>query len=70
VRAAAVRRVADAIIAVGGAVLGAADSGVPGPKGNREVFLLATASGAAVPVPDLDQRIADAVAVGHPAETP
>jgi 23S rRNA (cytidine1920-2'-O)/16S rRNA (cytidine1409-2'-O)-methyltransferase len=70
VRAAAVRRVADAIMAVGGAVLGAADSGVPGPKGNREVFLLATASGAALPVPDLDQRIADAVAVGHPAETP
>jgi hypothetical protein len=31
---------------------------------------LATASGAGLPVPDLDQRIADAVAVGHPAEIP
>jgi 23S rRNA (cytidine1920-2'-O)/16S rRNA (cytidine1409-2'-O)-methyltransferase len=69
VRAAAVHRVADAVIEAGGAVLDAADSGVPGPKGNREVFLLACAPGRAAPVPDLDRRIADAVAVGHPAET-
>jgi len=70
VRAAAVRRVADAISASGGVVRDAADSGVPGPKGNREVFLLACASAGASPAPDLDERIAAAVAVGHPPETP
>jgi 23S rRNA (cytidine1920-2'-O)/16S rRNA (cytidine1409-2'-O)-methyltransferase len=70
VRAAAVHRVADAIAAVGGVVLDAADRGVPGPKGNREVFLLACASAGAAPASDLDERIAAAVAVGHPPETP
>ena len=70
VRAAAVRRVADTIAASGGVVLDAADSGLPGPKGNREVFLLACATSAASPVPDLEERIAAAVAVGHPPESP
>lgn len=69
VRALAVRRVADAIAAAGGLVLDAADSGVPGPKGNREVFLLACAAAGARSAPDLDERIAAAVAVGHAPET-
>lgn len=37
----AVRGVAQAMADLGADVVGAADSGVPGPKGNREVFLLA-----------------------------
>jgi len=69
VREAAVHRVADAISAAGGVVRDAADSGVPGPKGNREVFLLACAAAGTAPAPDIDQRIAAAVAVGHPPET-
>ncbi len=68
VREAAVHRVADAISAAGGVVRDAADSGVPGPKGNREVFLLACAAAGTAPAPDIDQRIAAAVAVGHPPE--
>ena len=39
VRAGAARAVAEAIAAEGGDVVGAADSGLPGPKGNREIFL-------------------------------
>jgi 23S rRNA (cytidine1920-2'-O)/16S rRNA (cytidine1409-2'-O)-methyltransferase len=35
----AVHAVARAVGASGGRVLGTADSGLPGPKGNREVFL-------------------------------
>jgi len=35
----AVRGVIEAIEAAGGAVLGTADSPLPGPKGNREVFV-------------------------------
>jgi 23S rRNA (cytidine1920-2'-O)/16S rRNA (cytidine1409-2'-O)-methyltransferase len=69
VRASAVRAVADAIEAHGGAVCDAADSGVPGPKGNREVFLQACASEGTSPVLDLDERIAGAVAAGQPGET-
>jgi 23S rRNA (cytidine1920-2'-O)/16S rRNA (cytidine1409-2'-O)-methyltransferase len=38
-REAAVESVAAALAAAGGRVLGSADSGLPGPKGNREVFL-------------------------------
>jgi 23S rRNA (cytidine1920-2'-O)/16S rRNA (cytidine1409-2'-O)-methyltransferase len=38
-REAAVGAVAAALEAAGGRVLGAADSGLPGPKGNLEVFL-------------------------------
>lgn len=69
IRAAAVRAVADAIERHGGMVCDAADSGVPGPKGNREVFLMACTSGGTVAVPDIDERIADAVAAGHAVET-
>jgi 23S rRNA (cytidine1920-2'-O)/16S rRNA (cytidine1409-2'-O)-methyltransferase len=39
VRARVVREVAQAALEWGGQVLGTVDSGVPGPKGNREVFL-------------------------------
>ena len=37
----AVRKVSEVITATGGRVAGRADAGLPGPKGNREVFLLA-----------------------------
>ena len=37
----AVLRVAAAVEATGGGVRGVADSGLPGPKGNREIFILA-----------------------------
>jgi 23S rRNA (cytidine1920-2'-O)/16S rRNA (cytidine1409-2'-O)-methyltransferase len=43
----AVRGVVGAIEAGGGRVLGTADSGLPGPKGNREVFVHAVDAGAA-----------------------
>ncbi len=48
----AVMRVADAMRATGAHVAGVADSGTPGPKGNREIFLLA--DGPARPDPDID----------------
>ena len=60
VRAAAVRRVADALRRDGGVVLGAAPSRLAGPKGNREVFLLAGGAGAGPPC-DLDATIDEAV---------
>jgi 23S rRNA (cytidine1920-2'-O)/16S rRNA (cytidine1409-2'-O)-methyltransferase len=41
----AVRAVIGVIEAEGGAVLGTADSGLPGPKGNREVFIAAAGRG-------------------------
>ena len=41
----AVRGVAAVIEAAGGRVAGRADAGLPGPKGNREVFLLAEDAG-------------------------
>lgn len=68
VRAAAVRRVATAIAAAGGVVCDACDSGVPGPKGNREIFLYARSAGPGAPASDLDQRIAAAVAAGADGE--
>jgi 23S rRNA (cytidine1920-2'-O)/16S rRNA (cytidine1409-2'-O)-methyltransferase len=39
VRARVARQVAEAALAWGGQTVGAVDSGVPGPKGNRELFL-------------------------------
>jgi 23S rRNA (cytidine1920-2'-O)/16S rRNA (cytidine1409-2'-O)-methyltransferase len=41
----AVRGVIGVIEAAGGRVLGTADSAVPGPKGNREVFVHAEDAG-------------------------
>lgn len=46
-RADAVRGVIDVIEANGGRVVGTADSGLPGPRGNREVFVYACAGGPA-----------------------
>ena len=43
----AVRGVVEVIEAQGGRILGTADSGLPGPKGNRETFVLATDAGVA-----------------------
>jgi 23S rRNA (cytidine1920-2'-O)/16S rRNA (cytidine1409-2'-O)-methyltransferase len=68
VRAAAVHRVAAAIAAAGGVVCDACDSGVPGPKGNREIFLFASSAGPGATTADLDQRIAAAVAAGADGE--
>ncbi len=58
----AVLGVAHAIEASGGRIAGAADSGTPGPKGNREVFLLA--HGPARPDPAADVPALVAAAVG------
>ena len=44
-RADAVRGVIEVIAAHGGRVLGTADAGLPGPKGNREVFVYAESDG-------------------------
>ena len=43
----AVRGVVEVIEAEGGRILGTADSGLPGPKGNRETFVLAADAGVA-----------------------
>ena len=53
VRARVAREVAEAALGWGAQVLGAVDSGVPGPKGNRELFLYL----AHREEPDLDDRL-------------
>jgi 23S rRNA (cytidine1920-2'-O)/16S rRNA (cytidine1409-2'-O)-methyltransferase len=64
VRARVVREVSDAALGWGASVAGVVDSGLPGPKGNREFFLhLAQADDPTLP-DDLDERIARAVAAG------
>ena len=61
VRARVVREIAEAALAWGASTLGVVDSGLPGPKGNRELFLhLAQADHPTLP-DDLDERIAAAV---------
>jgi len=61
VRARVVREVADAAVGWGASTLGVVDSGLPGPKGNRELFIhLAQADPPTLP-DDLDERIAAAV---------
>ena len=56
--------VAEAALGWGAGVLGVVDSGLPGPKGNREFFLhLAQAADPTLP-DDLDERIDAAVATG------
>ncbi|HZQ88561.1 MAG TPA: TlyA family RNA methyltransferase [Gaiellaceae bacterium] len=61
VRARVVREVAEAALAWGASTLGVVDSGLPGPKGNRELFVhLAQADHPTLP-DDLDERIAAAV---------
>jgi 23S rRNA (cytidine1920-2'-O)/16S rRNA (cytidine1409-2'-O)-methyltransferase len=64
VRARVLREVAAAAVDWGASVLGVVDSGLPGPKGNREFFLhLAAADDPTLP-DDLDERIDAAVAAG------
>jgi len=58
-----VRRVAECVGSHGGAVLGAADFGLPGPKGNREVFLYAADANMAAEDPDIEAHIREAVVV-------
>ncbi len=61
VRRATVRGVAEAATAWGGDVTGVVDSGLPGPKGNRETFLhLVHNPTARLPV-DIDRWIDDAI---------
>ncbi len=60
----AVLGVAHAVEASGGSIAGAADSGTPGPKGNREVFLLVHGPGLPDPDADVDALVGAAVAEG------
>jgi 23S rRNA (cytidine1920-2'-O)/16S rRNA (cytidine1409-2'-O)-methyltransferase len=61
VRRRVVREVADAALGWGASTVAVVDSGLPGPKGNRELFLhLAQADPPILP-DDLDERIAAAV---------
>jgi 23S rRNA (cytidine1920-2'-O)/16S rRNA (cytidine1409-2'-O)-methyltransferase len=61
VRRRVVREVAEAALTWGGQTVGVVDSGLPGPKGNREVFLhLVQREHPELP-PDLDERIRAAV---------
>ncbi|MCB0874243.1 MAG: TlyA family RNA methyltransferase [Thermoleophilia bacterium] len=62
-RAQAVTNVAECVLSHGGAVLDAADSGLSGPKGNREVFLVVGDAATATTLPTLDRRIQEAVHV-------
>jgi 23S rRNA (cytidine1920-2'-O)/16S rRNA (cytidine1409-2'-O)-methyltransferase len=63
-RARVLHEVAEAALGWGASVLGVVDSGLPGPKGNREFFLhLAQADDPTLP-DDLDERIDAAVAAG------
>jgi 23S rRNA (cytidine1920-2'-O)/16S rRNA (cytidine1409-2'-O)-methyltransferase len=55
------RQVAEAALAWGGEVVGVVDSGLPGPKGNREFFLhLVQRKDPELP-PDLEERIGAAI---------
>jgi 23S rRNA (cytidine1920-2'-O)/16S rRNA (cytidine1409-2'-O)-methyltransferase len=63
-RARVVREVAEAALGWGASVAGVVDSGLPGPKGNRELLLhLVQADDPTLP-DDFDERIAAAVAAG------
>ncbi len=64
-RLGAVLDVARAMQATGARIAGAADSGTPGPKGNREVFVLA--HGPALPDPGVDWEAAIGAAVAEGA---
>jgi len=62
VRRRVVREVADAAPSWGASVLGVVDSGLPGPKGNREIFLHLEHSEHPTLPDDLDERIEQALA--------
>jgi 23S rRNA (cytidine1920-2'-O)/16S rRNA (cytidine1409-2'-O)-methyltransferase len=64
VRARVLREVAAASVGWGASVVGVVDSGLPGPKGNREFFLHLAQSDDPTPPDDLDERIDAAVAAG------
>ena len=61
VRARVVREVAEAALAWGGETAGVVDSGLPGPKGNREVFLHLVHRERPQLPDDVDERIAAAI---------
>jgi 23S rRNA (cytidine1920-2'-O)/16S rRNA (cytidine1409-2'-O)-methyltransferase len=61
VRRRVVREIAEAALAWGGETVGAVDSGVPGPKGNREVFLHLVQRERPQLPDDIDDRIAAAI---------
>jgi 23S rRNA (cytidine1920-2'-O)/16S rRNA (cytidine1409-2'-O)-methyltransferase len=61
VRRRVVREIAEAALAWGGQTVGAVDSGLPGPKGNREVFLHLLQRERPELPDDIDDRIAAAV---------
>jgi 23S rRNA (cytidine1920-2'-O)/16S rRNA (cytidine1409-2'-O)-methyltransferase len=61
VQARVIREVAEALVAVGGEPRGVVDSGLPGPKGNREFVLHLVDRPHAVTPRELDRWIADAV---------
>ena len=63
-RARVLHEVARAALGWGSSVAGVVDSGLPGPKGNREFFLHLVQSERATLPDDLDERIAAAVAAG------
>jgi 23S rRNA (cytidine1920-2'-O)/16S rRNA (cytidine1409-2'-O)-methyltransferase len=56
------REVVDAALAWGGTTVGVVDSGLPGPKGNREFFVHLINRSDPVLLDDIDQRIDSAVA--------
>ena len=62
VRRRVVREVADAALSWGASVRGVVDSGLPGPKGNREIFLHLVHSQQPTLPDDLDERIEHALA--------
>jgi 23S rRNA (cytidine1920-2'-O)/16S rRNA (cytidine1409-2'-O)-methyltransferase len=61
VRRRVVREVAEAALGWGGETVGAVDSGLPGPKGNREVFLHLVHREQPQLPDDIDDRIAAAI---------
>jgi 23S rRNA (cytidine1920-2'-O)/16S rRNA (cytidine1409-2'-O)-methyltransferase len=56
------RHVVDAALGWGATTVGVVDSGLPGPKGNREFFVHLIGSDDPVLLDDIDDRIRDAVA--------
>jgi len=61
VRRRVVREIAEAALGWGGETIGAVDSGLPGPKGNREVFLHLVHRERPQLPDDIDDRIAAAI---------
>jgi 23S rRNA (cytidine1920-2'-O)/16S rRNA (cytidine1409-2'-O)-methyltransferase len=64
VRRRVVREIAEAALVWGGSPVGVVDSGLPGPKGNRELFLHLVQSDRPSLPDDFDERIDAAVAAG------